>query len=430
METSTSPSVDRWGEPVEQQAPRARRPSKRWWYLGGIVLLGAAALLGLRFGRQARVAALARSCERAAQAENWKEVQDLAVRWKWWSGARAEPLIFEAQAACKLGNYDQAVQALNHLPDDDPLTPNGLLDQSNILFNTLNRPIEGAEALERAVMLNPQFTEARRRLIYYYAFTLQRRKVIDHAYEAIQHDCDLPETYVYLMAQDWLTFANAYEQNTAWFQDNPDEELFLVARAINRIRTRGLDETADPSDGPATEEGVPYHEVIIGEYFQRFPQNLELLAYFLDEATTVGDVDRVATLLQQVPPEAVDDNRFWRFNGWLHAAHQELVEAQHCYEKALALNHYDLLSRHQLASVERRLRNMERVKVLEDLVRQGKALRQDLLKLERVDHVPPALLHRMAEYAAACGDTLAAGSLYARIEAWSAQWSAMQKQKE
>lgn len=292
-------------------------------------------------------------------------------------------------------------------------------------FDELNRPLDGAESLERAVRLAPALVEARRRLIYFYAFTLQRRKMLDHIYESLRLHCDVPEMYVYLMLQDSPPFANAYDENTRWHLGNKNEELFIVARAIYRIRTRGLDEVEGPRDGPVNEDGVPYHRQIVSDYFKKFPQNLELLNYYLQLATREGNTKEVARLLAGAPAEAGSDARFWRYRGWLHAANGELEEAIESYRKALKMNPYDHIARHQMANVERRLKNMDQVAEQEAIAREGKAIRYDLIQLTNVREVPPNLLKRMAEYAKKCGDSIVAENLSTRVAQFSDEWERM-----
>ncbi len=376
--------------------------------------------------RYAAIRSLEASCREASQAKDWRRVDELAGRWHRWDRSQALPLIYQAEAAVETKDFERAAAVLDELPDGDPRTPAALVERSSILFDALNRPIEGAESLERAVRLEPKLVEPRRRLIYFYAFTLQRKKLVHQVYDAISHDCDLPETYVYLMSRDWFSFANAYEENTRWFQGDRDEELFLVARAVYRIRTKGLDETADPADGPPAPDGTPYHRQIMIDYAKRFPHNLEILAYDLDAASSAGQVEEVARLLAQAPPAASDDNRFWRYKGWLHAARGELTEAEQCYETALSINCYDFVTRHQLAGVKRRQRRVDEVKALEELVTAGKDLRRMILQIERVDRVPPQVLKQMADYAQQCGDMAVAGKLLLRIREWSSEWSRMQ----
>lgn len=422
---SSSTSSDRWGdEPlmVPSSPIDKARSGRRWWVIGTIctiLVLGGAFYLV----RHIVINSLSDSCRAALRAEDWERLEQLAGRWRWWQRGKAAPLIYLAEAANRTEQYERAVDLLDQLPDADPMTPPALVERSAILIGPLNRPIDGAKTLERAIKLDPTLIEARRRLTYFYAYTLQRRKMVDLAYDTIEHDSDLPETYVYLMLQDSLSFSNAYDENTRWFHSDRDQELFLVARAIHRIGMKGLDERENPKEGSRDEDGVPFHRKVVAEYFAKFPQNLELLAYYLQSSSTAGDVDEVARLLSRAPPEAATDNRFWRYMGWLHAARGEFSQARENYEKALMLNCYDHVSRHQLAGVERRFKRLDQVKALEELVLEGKALRRQILELENVANVPPELLMRMAAYAEKCGDDLVAGQLFRRVEQWSEEWS-------
>lgn len=411
--------VDGWGEPLPPQRPDARPRRKRWWLLGvlGVVVaLGAAGWLG----RRALIASLEEACQEALRANDYQQLDRLAARWHWWQPAKAAPLVYQAEAASQQQQYERAVELLDRLPDADPMTPRALVERSSMLFGPLNRPIEGAETLERALKLDPTLVEARRRLVYFYAFTLQRRKMVEHVYEAIRNHCDVPETYVYLVAQDWLSFANAYAENTKWLRGNPDQELFMVARAIYRINAKSLDTAGDPNlDGPADASGVPYHRRVVADYFRRFPHNMELIAYHLELASVNGNVEEVARLLAQAPAEAAHDNRFWRYKGWLHGARGELEEADAAYRKALALNCYDFVSRHQLSSIERRRKRLDQVKPLVDLAQRGKELRRDILVMDSVATVPRGILQRVARYAEECGDELTARQLTMRLDEWS-----------
>jgi len=408
---------------------RARR---RWPLvaMGATVAVVAAAGCYYYAIKPAVIRSLSDSCREAMQANDLERLEVSASRWHAWDPGKAAPVIYLAEAANRAKQYERAVEFLDELPDDDPLTPPALVEQSTLLFEEINRPIAGAEALERAVRLQPMEAEARRRLVYFYAFTLQRKKMVEQAYDTIRHACDLPETYVYLMARDWLSFANAYAENTKWLKGAPDEELFLVARAIYRIRSKALDELNEAElDGPPAPDGTPYHRKVIAEYFQRFPRNLELLAYYLELGVGKGEIEEVARLLAEAPSEAAEDNRFWRCRGWLHVARNELGEGEDCYRKALAINRYDYLTQHQLASVLRRLRRPEQVKELEELSLEGKDLRRQISRLQSVNKIPPGILQKMLAHAKKCGDDLAASHLEKRLEYFGRIWAAESAKK-
>ncbi len=422
-----SPRIDRWGEPVLQDAPihPPRMLRVRVWWILAVALVAIGSVAASSALKRKVVASFAETCRQAHEARDWPALEPAAQRWLAWEPGKAEPLLYLAEATFETAQYDRAAEALGQMPDGDPRTPKALLERSSLLFDVLNRPIEAAQTLERAIRLDPRHVEARRRLVFFYAFTLQRRKMVEAAYDAIQYDCDLPETYVYVISRDWMSFANGYDQNTKWMQSNPQEELFLVARAIYRITARGLDSVDDPrEDGPRAPDGTPYHRQVAAEYLERFPQNLEILAYHLERGVTTGDIDQVERLLARAPKASADDNRFWRCRGWLHAARDRLEEAEACYRKALEINRYDWLTRHQLAGVLRRLKRFDEVQTLERVSKEGKDLRRDILQLENVAKVPAEILARMAQHAANCGDLLVADKLAQRIAQWSPVWAA------
>ena len=372
--------------------------------------------------RRIRVESLSASCREAIQSNDWDRLERCAEQWCWWDRGQATPQLYLAEAALQTEQYERAVELLDRLPDADLRTPAALSKRSSVLFERLNRPIEGAETLERAIRLDPKLVEARRRLIFFYAFTLQRRRIRFHAYEAIRHDAELPETYVYLMGSGWLSFGNAYELNGHWLRGNPDEELFLVAGALHRIWTKAALEDETPGlqkGGGQDPDSVSHQRKLVAEYLQQFPQNLELLAYFLEQKSASGDAEGVADLLSRAPAEAAEDNRFWRYQGWLHAARGELAEAEKSYRQALSLNCYDYLTRFQLAGVLRRLRRLDEVKALEEQWREGRELRRAVLQSPSVDKVPMAIMRRIARHARSCGDDLAAGKLERRFLQWA-----------
>jgi tetratricopeptide (TPR) repeat protein len=180
-----------------------------------------------------------------------------------------------------------------------------------------------------------------------------------------------------------------------------------------------LDYSENPTTEPAGADGTPYHQQVIAGYFDRFPDNLELLVYHLEMAQTQGDVEEVIRLLSRAPEAASEDNRFWRYKGWVHSAQGEFADAEIAFQKALQLNPYDYRSQHQLAAVERALGKFDRVRDLESRSRQGTSLRRDILVMDRVDRPPADILKRIADYAAANGDTEVAGKLLLRLKDWA-----------
>ena len=385
----------------------------------GLGALAAAALIvnGVVGWGEVRAERLRDDCRKAHQAGDYAAEERLAGQWVQALPGAAEPLFFLAQAQLGLGKTREAADTFDRLPDGDPLTLAGLSDRADLLFGELKDPREGVRTCERILALDPRNLEAHRRLCFFYAATLEREKLASQGRRAIQLGCETPETYVYLLGSDWLTLSNTMTVNSHWLQAAPDDERFLVAAARGFVSNSGLEEdVADKAEG---EENVvpalPEHERRLRQLLERFPGNLELLAYFIQKATTRGDRDEVTTLLGQAPPEAVEDNRFWRFKGWVHSQDGEGDEAVAAFRRALELDPYDFSSQHQLAGGLRKQGNLEDAARLSRLAAQGRALRKKILEQPDVRAVPPAVLAEMADYARGCGDGPIADTLEARI---------------
>lgn len=366
------------------------------------------------------VAYVRRSCDsgcRAARAaKEWDRLEALALRWTWWQRDSALPWVFAAQAALERGESEQAAEYLRQSPDSDPKTLEVLLQLTDLLFGTLNQPFEAAATCERLLRIDPALGEAHRRLTFFYAVTVQRAKMVAQAREAIERDCDIPETYAYVIGAEWLTFSNGFEWNTRWLAKHRDHETLLAARAVHFVKSKALEDSTGQVEDESGAARTADYERVMNEYVARFPKNLELLNYFLTKACLTGNASRVAELLGQAPPAAIDDNRFWRYKGWLHAARRELALAEVAYRRALKLNPYDWHSQHELADVMRRLQKYDEVESLESRSMEGKALYREIVQLPDMKSIPTPLLRRMAAYAEACGDYAIATHLSWRID--------------
>jgi tetratricopeptide (TPR) repeat protein len=299
-----------------------------------------------------------------------------------------------------------------------------MMELAAVLFGTLNKPLEAERVYLRVLEIQPHVPTAYQRLIFYYAVTMQRTKMQKQIERCISTECDSPETYVYrlLVGSDWNAFSNAHELLGQWLKSDPDNEFFQVAYALHVVKAHSLEDkmmadknalatATDESSIRAREFGERISDLI-----SRFPSNIELLVFMLNQATANGDIDQVAKLLSRAPPEAISDNRFWRYKGWFHAAQSELVKAEDAFREALKLNPYDWGSRHQLAEVMRRTKRLKEAEFSEQLSVQGKELREEIVKLPDVRSAPPRMLKKILDYAAACGDSLVAEHLYRRLQ--------------
>lgn len=355
------------------------------------------------------------------QAGNWRRLETLSSKWAERDPASALPWLLAAEAAEKRGAMNRVAQYLEQLPPDDPRTPDVLLELATIYFGDLNQPQAGVAACQRALKIDPNHREAHRRLIFYYGITVQRAKMVQQARKVILRGCEFPEAYVYVVGANWLTFSNAYELNEKWLRSGSDDETYRVAQIIHWAGASGLQTAADfVEDVDTSRVKQAEHEKRLREVFERYPNNSELLAYFLEKHATKGNASVVEELLSRVPASAAEDNRFWHFKGWLHMARGELSEAELAYRKALELNPYAWQSQFQLAGVLRQQQRFEETEAMVALALEGKQLQETILQLPDVQSVPMDVFQRMQQYAEETGDHEVATQLALRLEEMAA----------
>lgn len=382
-----------------------------------------ALVLGHRGWLALRRDGLQRASEAARAARDWETLERTALEWATVDPGAAAPLLMAAEAAVARRAIDRAADHLGRVPDDDPKAVDALLHRVDMLFGALARPFEAAATCERILAITPACGPAHQRLVFFYAVTMQRTRAAAQARRAIAAGADIPETYVYLVGSDWLNLSNTTAVTTRWLLAQPDDEVLLVAAARGDIASRGLDDSiegnaaagddAAPRDAPGA--ATPRPDDGLRALLARFPANPELLAYFLQTAATAGDVAEVAALLARVPAASRDDNRFWRFKGWLHAARDETAEAEAAYRQALELNPFDFASRHQRALVLRKRGLAEPAASEAALAAEGRSLRRAILEQPDVGAVEPDLLRRIQRFTAASGDGEVAAQLGRRI---------------
>lgn len=350
-------------------------------------------------------------------AGRWRKLESVAAEWAQLDPDVALPWLMAAEGAERQGSIERVAGYLENLPPDDPRTPDLLLELATFYFGQLNKPQQGVEACQRSLQLSPGNSEAHRRLVFYYGITLQRAELIGQTRQAIASRGDSQETYVYLIGANWLTFSNAYEFNGKWLQSGQNIETYAVAEALHaRGSANAFPQGEDVQEVDADRVKRLEHQKMLRKFFGVYPENIELLVYFLEQAAIRGDEAEVATLLGQVPATAAEDNRVWYYKGWLHSVRDELQDAEASYRKALDLHPYAWRSQLDLANVLRRMNRFEEVEKLNQLSLMGKQIREEVLQLPDVQSVPVALFRKMQEYAAGCGDDATATRMAERLE--------------
>jgi len=386
----------------------------------GLLAAGAAMVL-LGLGRRAdREAEFLATCRAASAAGDWERLERSA---RAWTAARPDSTsawLSLAEAAVGRHRPADAAAALDRVADDDPRATAALLARVDLLFTDVGRPFAAVDTCERIIRIDPRRHEPHQRLAFFYVVTLQRSRLAEEARRTIAAGCDAPETFVYLVGSQWLTLSNTEAVNEGWLRHDPDNELFLVAAACGVpdvvIEPEPPDAGADPDaarpqPGPATARLAR-----IAALCERFPRNRELLAIFLQQASTRGDLDELVRLLARAPADAAGDCRFWRFKAWAHAARGELAEAEESLLRALAIDPFDQASRHELAGVLRKTGRAEAGAKMAEVAEKGRTLRREILQQPEIRTIPKSVLADVATYAAACGEHDIAERLRRAIE--------------
>lgn len=354
---------------------------------------------------------MAERCRAAADSGRWAELGEAAARWHRLNPKNVEPILYLADAAERREAPSSAVEYLGLVPFDDQRAAAAIERRMKLLFEPLNKPRAAARECERLLEIDPANNIARQRLVFFLAMTFQRVELIRRVREGIARGSFDRQDCVYLFLASDLRFSNGPQVCGRWSRSDPDDELFVVARAMQF--SSGLD-GAIPSDRPDVVERlraeILRRDATLAELLERYPHNMEVLAFHLQRAATNGDVERMSELMAQAPESAELDFRFWRFKGLLHFLRDELEAADRAFGEALALHPIDWTTRHQRASVLRRLGHSGRpgqtddVEQQQKLANQGRDIYRRLLAVKDVGAVDGPLLREMSEYAAGCGD--------------------------
>ena len=308
--------------------------SRRGW-LTLLALFGCISVGYGLFNRVSRpsVATLARQCREMSAASRWNELAPVARQWAGIEPRRAEPWLYQAEAAEGLKEWENVVQFLDRVPRGDSRAVAALVRKATAEFENLNRPWDGMKTCDEVLELDPRVLVAHKQTIFFCAMTLQRAEMVRRIRRAIQVRREGPESYVYLVSASWLYSGSLYRHNTAWLEADPDNETFQVARALPVYTSQAKSDL----EHAAEFEHIPPAEQLL----QKYPQNVELVAYFLNRGITEGDLDRVRELLQAVPPSLADaDPRIWRARAWCEDATGESELAERSLRRAFELDPY------------------------------------------------------------------------------------------
>ena len=385
-----------------------RRP--KWKVLAGVVLvvaLAAGAWPAYRWWHDQRTARFRTAYQQAMEARDFKRAEQIADRWVAWDPANGGGWMCLAKATKELGDLEKTAACLGNLQDSDPLCLQALVMRGDLLFLGLNRPLEAVANWKRMLRIDPMADSARRRLIYYYAMTVQRHAMVEQIRTAISLHCEPPEAYTYLALATELRFSDGFPRVSVWLVNAPNDEALRVAQAYHAAKTSSSQALA--SFG--VKAAAPGDKSLMQRRLEEYPRNLEVLAFYIEAAIFDGDAGRVAELLSRCPEMAEADSRFWSYKGWYHASRGELEAAETAYRKAIEEHPLAWRPRFELSSVLRRLGQHEECKLMTDVAVQGKSLYRKLLELRNAAAIEGPLLVTLLKYARAAGDKQVVSSL-------------------
>lgn len=329
---------------------------------------------GHRHWRRAKIRALHQQCAKLSAENDWNALASISAEWAALEPERADPWIYRAEVAEAFNEWAEMVEYLDRVPRSDTRAITALVRKGVTEFEKLNRPWDSMQTCDEVLGLDERVLIAHKQTIFFYAMTLQRTEMVRRIRRAIQVRRESPETYVFLVGGSWLYSGSLYRHNSHWLEGDPDNETFLVARAVQIY----LSEVKTDLEQAAQFEHIPPDE----ELLQKYPHNQELVAYFLNRCITEGDVERVRGLLEAVPPHlAEQDPRFWRARAWCEDVSGELEAAEKSLRRAFALDPYWWQLHFQLHDLLRRTGRQEDAARFFEMYRISKALTNEIKTL-------------------------------------------------
>lgn len=343
-------------------------------------------------------------CRKAMRLRKWDRLEELAASWLRWDQNNGFAWLFLAEAAQQKGDVNRTARCLGMIQDTDPKAVPALVEKAMLEFGVANNPLEAELTCRRILRLAPRNALAHQRLIFFYAMTLQREKLLNQIREARSLGCENKEAYVYLMLADELAFTNGPQWNSRWLSSSPDADVFQVAKAVHLAETAYAFSISKPTSENNQRSSEMEREV--HQLMERFPQNPVLLTYLLHRAAEAGEVERAGEILDRFGQQHEQSHQVWTYRGWHLAAIGELEQADEAYKRALSIYPLSIKTHHLYAAVLRRLKRFSAAEEMQKLVLVGKELSKLLMELPNTESVTPELLKRIAEYARSCGDEL------------------------
>jgi tetratricopeptide (TPR) repeat protein len=347
-----------------------------------------------------------KTCRRLREKKNWKELARVAERWSRASPHQADPWLFRAEAAHQLNDLSAEVGYLSRMPDGDRRAAATLLGKGRLEEETLNRPWDALRTCDRVLTIDPHSLGAHQYPIYFCAMTLQRRELLRRLRAAIKLRVESPDFYMFLAGASWLIPNGVYQTNSRWLRDDPGNEILQVAQAMHVYR---LEVKNRPELAPEFAH-IPEPEDLL----KRYPDNLELLDYFLDTKINDGDLEGIDEILAVVPEDAAEnDPRFLRSRAWILTARGKIDEAEQLLWKGFAIDPYWQSIHYDLSQILRRRGKIQDLQRFLTIHSASRALSMNIIEAQNPND--PKFLQKMLELAKLVDDHDVVTSLQARL---------------
>ncbi|RLS58824.1 MAG: hypothetical protein DWH91_01610 [Planctomycetota bacterium] len=386
------------------------RQSSRLVVLLAIALLSAWPII--KAVRRSQLQTLVKRCQEAVQQQDWILATPLAEEWASRAPDDAEAWITLADIAKAQGDLEATAECLRRIPSTDTKYVQMQLLRADLMLNALQRPYDAIDTLKMVLAAEPGNPVAHQRIIYIYSMTMQREALAQQIREAIRHRAEPPEAYGYLLAIPNLIFSDGYLRVEKWLKSSPEDETLQVAYAIFRERTNAGRGIRDFGTGQSESPGETPFEAALKQY----PNNLELRAYRIDSIIAQADMPALSQALQNLPPNAERDSRYWRFIATYQDSQRLPQDAAESLNKAIELHPLDWKAHHEMGTIARVLGRTEEAIRHADLGARGKLLERRVFELANASQADPPLLRAILRYAKDCGDADAVSGLTHRLQ--------------
>ena len=375
-----------------------------WKLTVAVLLLGSipAVYFGYQKWHAYRTEQYKTACKEARDGRQWKKLDVASKMWCEWDPDNDDARMFRAEAYLQDGQLKLAADTVGAVSDDYHSVMSALAFQGEILFGDLDLPYEAEKVWLRMQRLHETADLPRQRLIYFYSMSLQREKLIAQLRRGIELAAEPPESYTYLMLSGSLNFTDGIQVLERWRKNYPNDEQLEVAEAFYfaKNRTSGEGALFDRSDV------VPGDLKPMLNCLEKYPKNLEVVAFHLDKRVFDGDVPGVAQLVANLPTEAENDSRIWRHRAWLLKVESKYEQALQAIDKSILLDRFDWRSKWEKAALLRILGRRDEAEAESKLANEGKALERKLLEQPNAQMLTWGLVEELRAYFQKIGDKM------------------------